>query len=279
MIAAPTTIPGFIIGNENDPYYDRKRTFLQNSKVKQYLQKKYPETITESQRTYTLREILKLIESTVEKENLYHRDNPELIIGDEEFETAFGPRLMMTTDVHHLVSRQMKTNINRRENGPDLGDPNKIQPRYLPKWATEQATAIKSAREADISTIIDEDLKVSKKLSELMNEQNNYKEPREIFNLSEILDTLLRCLRNKNMAQKETMNTLAVTITDRTLQDALGVTALDVRQLVSLAQHQTERKPCRRPKSAVKEVLKLINLQDMTTLKVTPTQKRTQEPL
>ena len=259
MIAEPTAIPGFIIGNEDDPYYKRKRTFFQRSQLKPYLQKRYPEDIKESKEKYTLWEILKLIENTVEKEKLYQDDNPELITGDDEFENAFGPRLMMTTDVHKFVVRQMKTNINRQEKGPTL-DTTKLPPRCLPRWATEKATAVKAAKESDISVIFDEDLRVSEKLAKLMNTQNGYKAYRNIFNLTEILDTLITCLTKTDKAKMERKNNTTATITDQILQDALGVTALDVTQLVSLAQYQTEKKPCRRSKSSVKAALKLIKL-------------------
>ena len=260
-IAAPNIIPGFIVGEEKDQYYNKRRKFLKDSKIKEYLQKRHPEDINESKETYTMIEILRMVETTVAKEKLYHNDNPELITGDAEFANAFGPRLVLTSDIHMFVVRQMKTNINKKETGPIIKF-TRLPPRHLPRWATEQATAVKAVREADISAVIDEDMEVSENLSKLMNTHNTYKEHRKTFNLSEILDTLTECLTSTDKAMVDKQNRTASIIKDKLLQDALGVTALDVTQLVSLAQYQTKRSPCERSRKTVLAVLQLLNINE-----------------
>ncbi len=241
LIAKPTAIPGFLIGQNDDPYYTVERRFTKYSSLKAYLSEKFPKDVTSSKQDYTLYKILELIEKIVDTEKLYDTNNPGLIIGDDDFASALNTRVILTSNVHSFVVRQLKLPMQSlkiiKNDGPKLEANHDVHDWvHLPKWASEEATMVKAAK---ITTNSIEECRlweVRPKLKKFMNQINNKLHERSLFKFEEIVMTIVRSIREEKFTKHETSHYATVTITDDLLKEALEGTALDQTQLIPLVQ-------------------------------------------
>ena len=246
ILAKPTAIPGFLIGEDNDPYYTLQREFRKYSSLKTYLSEKHPEQVTASKQYYTLYEILELIEKIVDNEKLYDNNNPGLIIGDKDFASGLNTGLVLTSDVHKFVVKQLHLTDTSQEylkkDEPNLKPHSEEHDwAYLPKWASDEATMVKAIK-ATTMTIEQYRLwEVKPKLRDFMHAQENNRHKRSIFRFDEIVMTIVKSIRESKYTKFDENNHTTVTITEDLLKDALEVTAFDQTQLISLVHLQLVR--------------------------------------
>ena len=244
IIAKPTAIPGFLIGDEKDPYYTLKRQFKKNSSLKKYLSEKFPEQITESKQNYTLYEILDLIEKIVGKEKLYDKNNPGLIIGNKDFADGLNTSLILTSEVHMVTITHL--HLTEKSKKKLKRDEPKVKPHstehdwvYLPKWASDEATAVKAAKATRMAVEECRLWEVKPGLRAFMNAQDNYNKC--LFKFDDIMRTITKTIHEDKYTKCDEYIHTTMKITKNLLKNALEVTAFDLTQLASLVQYQLVR--------------------------------------
>ena len=246
ILAEPTAIPGFLVGKENDLYYTLQRKFRKYSPLKAYLSEKYPKQVNTSRQLYTLYEILELIEKIVDNEKLYDENNPGMIIGNMDFAGGLNTGLILTSDVHKFVIKQLHLTKTSKEY-LEKDEPN-TKPHseghawaHLPRWASDEATMVKAIKATTITTDDYRLWDVKPKLREFIQAQENYKHRDGLFRFEDIIRTTLKTIREKKYTKFDDYNHTTVMITGDLLKDALGVTTFDQTQLISLLQYQLIR--------------------------------------
>ncbi len=240
-IAPPSTIPGFLVGKSN-LFYALRRTFRRYSTLKDYLHKKFPKIVNEKNETYTLLEILELLETIVRKEHLYDERNPCIVICDEDLAKALKVKYTLTADVRFYVAKQLliscckKCHIKLTDKQVRITDARILHP---PRWSSETATAIIAAKNTKEVKPIGELKKIKQKLRQFMITYNKLPENTELFTWENIRNTILRYFEDNDDTIYINNNRTIAVIKNTPLEEALEVNALDLDQLRSLIQHQT----------------------------------------
>ena len=268
-IAEPTSIPGFIVGNEDNDYYIKLRRFIQPSPLRKYLETKHPEQVEPSCPIFTLGKILKLIEKTVEEEKLYDENNPFIIIGDEDFGRALGTKVISTLDVHAWVVKQLKQLTNPLEDEPDT--PRKNNEVHLPKWAKKDATAVKAMIEAHTTVEVNKKQTTSEHMKTFMNKENQYNPPRDTFTFPEMIETILKGIYSKKHGITYGNNHTTALLTSDIIKNALGVKAMEALQLMELVQHQIVKDSTCKIEEEIRETIMMLHKKGKQQARSEPT--------
>ena len=240
-LAKPLSLPGFQTSKSN-LFYALRRTFKRYSPLKDYLNEKFPKIVNDKNQTYTLLEILQLIETIVTKEKLYDDRNPCIIICDEDLSKALKVKCTITSDVQFHVSKQLliscckKCHIQIMKKQARITDRKIIHP---PRWASYTSTAIIAARNTKDEKPNGELRQIYPNLREFIIKYKKIPEDTELFNEIDIRRTIMKYIRDDEDRILINNDSSIAVIKNTPLEKALGVNAFDLHQLASLVQHQT----------------------------------------
>ena len=235
-------IRGFIVGPTNDPYFMIQRDFTYDSKLREYLKRKFPTKVNDDRCEYTMREILELIGKIVENEALYDENNPYIIICDNDLAEALEVHALFTTDTYEFVEQQLPPRI--YQNTPykqyeGMTSSNHLSKLSTPKWASKEATAVKAFKKDITQTYADSLFKPTKNLEKFLIEQC-HRRAYETYNIFEAIAEVTNYLaiNEENMIKEQ--NPRVVIIKDTPLQDALEVGHFDMLQIIHLVRNQLD---------------------------------------
>ena len=89
--------------------YQRKRRFLEGSKLHQFLSFKLPEEFSINRRAYPLFVVLAALKKMISQERLYDGSNTTCIMLNPELEWALGMKYLHVTEVRDVVLDQMES--------------------------------------------------------------------------------------------------------------------------------------------------------------------------
>ena len=243
LIAKPSEIQGFIVGESTDPYYTVQRLFIENSTLKKYLQRKRPEKVKEESNSCTLYEILQHIKEIVDEEHLYDERNPCIIICDKDLDEALNVRSLLTSDTHEIIRHQIppteEANTLLKGTDKPTSIPRSAHPDtlYVPSWASEESTAIKAAKASWTSFEIGQRWKTKPKLTEFLKRHDERIKNDIIFDFEDILLTVMDYTVTEAQTTYDQRHEKIVHLTGTELEDVLEVNAADFTQIVSLLQY------------------------------------------
>lgn len=233
-------IPGFIVGKAVDPYFTIHREFKQNSKLKVYLNKKFPTEVKNDKKEYTMLRILQLIEQIVNTEKLYDKTNPYIILCDDDLGFALNVHGTLTADTYEYIEKQFKprrkSSINvKAYRGVESYD--HLATLRTPKWASTTATAIQAFKVTLSSTSEHTRFKPKQKLKTFMTEQLKRK-PKDTYTIKEIVTEIVQYIKQHEQEMIFKPNPKLILIKDTPLGTALAVNSMDLSQIIHLVRHQ-----------------------------------------
>lgn len=232
---------GFVVGSPKDPYFTIQREFVQNSKLREYLNKKFPTKVNKDRNEYTMIEILKLIETIVEDEILYDVNNPYIIICDDNLATAMNVHKTFITDTYEYIEKQL---IPRKDQYQCRGYEGMTNSQHLaklptPRWASKEATGVKALKKDITQTYPNSVFKPSKQLEKFLIEQC-HRETSDTYNIFEVIAEITNYLSINEDALIQESNPRIMTIKNTPLETALEVGTFDMLQIIHLVRYQLE---------------------------------------
>lgn len=232
---------GFIVGSTIHPYFMIQREFKRNSKLKLYLNKKFPTEVKMDQTEYTMLKLLELIENIIINEQLYDRTNPYIILCDVDLGMALNVHATHLAETYEYVERQLKpTQIpNNIKKYKGIESSEHLTTLQNPKWTSTEATAIQAFKTDPTYLSVHQRFKPKQKLKKFMTEERKRK-PTDIYTVIEIIKEIVEYIGQHELEMIHAPNPKLFLIKDTPLGNALEVNSFDMLQLVHLTKHQLE---------------------------------------
>lgn len=221
--------------------------FKSNSRLHRALARKCPETITITNRYYTLYSILTLLKKLIKDEELYDKENPQIIILNLLLEIALGVRVLHVSQVKEFVLAQMEsTNLlpirptNRkvyRRVQADINpepDPNRSNHVFmLPEWGSVNSKSNQYRLNADLNFDVNAKYRVDNRLLAVLLSDlpESDRVPRDYYNYA----TICKMVSDFIIANKDTLfdlrNIHVAIIEDHPLGEVFGTRAIARSQI------------------------------------------------
>ena len=142
-------LEGFVTTKDKDPFYTRRRFLKPKSPLKTYIETLCPE-YTKDRDTYTLIEILGIIKSEIEENEMFDKRNPFVAVLDDDLSEALQIEHILTSNIQFAVTRQLL--LTPEEYANTMGDDSIVEPHpkaekqtlFAPSWASMNSTAYKA---------------------------------------------------------------------------------------------------------------------------------------
>ena len=242
VIIRKESISGFTTGPTINTFYHQKRYFKPNSTLYTYLKKKYPACMHKD--TYSLFEILIILERIIRTEKQFDENNPCMILCNQQLQEALKVRAVLCSSVQYYVLRQMSNEPNNttdltkylapRQNKEDNG----YWVIHAPVWANKHALAIQIELRQRKSIQTGTVWRINEDLRQLLIKEKYISEYQHLFDYQDLVKTVSTIMTEHSMNTNDENNKSAIIIQNTPLEAIFGVKALDSTQYLSFIQYQ-----------------------------------------